>query len=247
MCLISASQDRFFLTVLLPMIFSLLNRGFRQATRGADTGAFHHPLFQRDQPDLCVDMVCQRSRDRKSSQPQAAAQAHSHAHQQQQQRSKGPLKKRSPSGPAAAAPPPPQAQGEQQPPVASTLLTKEALDNMCESQQLQTDCSMDVCTTVYHRVSAVVSVEDSASENNSCGGSSDQERGSCRRSSSLALKKKQQQQSPQPPRMQTTVTADAFVVQLALQQRDEMERMRLAKAMLFNAYMNALQAASSSP
>lgn len=40
-----------------------LNRwGFRQATRGPDTGAFHHPLFRRDQTDLCLDMVCQKSR-----------------------------------------------------------------------------------------------------------------------------------------------------------------------------------------
>jgi len=40
------------------------DRGFRQATRGADTGAFHHPFFRRDQPELCVKMVCQKSRDR---------------------------------------------------------------------------------------------------------------------------------------------------------------------------------------
>lgn len=44
-----------------------LNRwGFRQATRGPDTGAFYHPSFRRDQPDLCVDMVCQKSRKRSS-------------------------------------------------------------------------------------------------------------------------------------------------------------------------------------
>jgi hypothetical protein len=43
------------------------NRGFRQATRGADTGAFHHPHFRRDQPELCLQMVCQKSRDRQAS------------------------------------------------------------------------------------------------------------------------------------------------------------------------------------
>jgi hypothetical protein len=42
-----------------------LNRwGFRQATQGPETGAFHHPLFRRDQPKLCLDMVCQKSRRR---------------------------------------------------------------------------------------------------------------------------------------------------------------------------------------
>lgn len=39
-------------------------RGFRQATRGPDTGAFHHPLFRRDQPELCVQMLCQKSREK---------------------------------------------------------------------------------------------------------------------------------------------------------------------------------------
>lgn len=44
-----------------------LNRwGFRQATRGPETGAFNHPLFRRDQPELCLDLVCQKSRKRPS-------------------------------------------------------------------------------------------------------------------------------------------------------------------------------------
>jgi len=42
-------------------------RGFRQVSRGSDSGAFHHPLFRRDKPDLCKNMACQRSRDRKDS------------------------------------------------------------------------------------------------------------------------------------------------------------------------------------
>jgi hypothetical protein len=96
---------------------------------------------------------------------------------------------------------------------------------MCESQ---TDCD----TRRAHI--SVVSVEDSASDNNSC---------SDRESSSRCSFKKivTQQESPRT----STVTADASVVQLALLQRDEMERMRLAKAMLFNAYMNVLQAPAS--
>jgi len=50
-----------------PSFTRKLNRwGFRQATRGPDTGAFHHPLFRRDKPELCLEMVCQKSRDRQS-------------------------------------------------------------------------------------------------------------------------------------------------------------------------------------
>jgi len=51
-----------------PSFTRKLNRwGFRQATRGPDTGAFHHPLFQRDDPKLCLDMVCQKSRKQSAS------------------------------------------------------------------------------------------------------------------------------------------------------------------------------------
>lgn len=51
-----------------PSFTRKLNRwGFRQVTRGPDTGAFHHPLFRRDEPELCLQLVCQRSRDRRSS------------------------------------------------------------------------------------------------------------------------------------------------------------------------------------
>jgi len=50
-----------------PSFTRKLNRwGFRQISRGTDAGAFHHKLFQRDEPDMCLRMVCQRSRRRKS-------------------------------------------------------------------------------------------------------------------------------------------------------------------------------------
>lgn len=58
-----------------PSFTRKLNRwGFRQATRGPDTGAFHHPLFRRDQVELCRNMVCQKSRKRRNtkSQPKVA-------------------------------------------------------------------------------------------------------------------------------------------------------------------------------
>ncbi|KAG7353979.1 HSF-type DNA-binding protein [Nitzschia inconspicua] len=55
-----------------PSFTRKLNRwGFRQATRGADTGAFHHPCFRRDQPDLCLQMFCQKSRDRQAPSSQS--------------------------------------------------------------------------------------------------------------------------------------------------------------------------------
>jgi len=54
-------------TCKYPSFTRKLNRwGFRQVTRGPDSGAFHHKFFIRDEPDLCLKMVCQRSKRRKS-------------------------------------------------------------------------------------------------------------------------------------------------------------------------------------
>jgi hypothetical protein len=44
-----------------------LNRwGFHQIRKGADTGAFHHPLFKRDDPSLCLQMDCEKVSTSKS-------------------------------------------------------------------------------------------------------------------------------------------------------------------------------------
>jgi len=49
-----------------PSFTRKLNRwGFRQVTRGPDSGAFHHKFFRRDDPTQCRQMICQRSRRRK--------------------------------------------------------------------------------------------------------------------------------------------------------------------------------------
>ena len=49
--------------VKYPSFTRKLNRwGFRQVTRGPDAGAFHHKFFRRDEPEHCLQMICQRSR-----------------------------------------------------------------------------------------------------------------------------------------------------------------------------------------
>jgi len=50
-----------------PSFTRKLNRwGFKQVSRGGDAGAFSHDLFQRDYPELCRSMVCQKSRKAKN-------------------------------------------------------------------------------------------------------------------------------------------------------------------------------------
>merc|ERR1712232_597257 len=52
-----------------PSFTRKLNRwGFRQATKGPDSGAFHHPLFRRDNPELCLQMECKKSKERRAIQ-----------------------------------------------------------------------------------------------------------------------------------------------------------------------------------
>jgi len=88
---------RYSVSTKYPSFTRKLNRwGFRQAIRGSDTGAFHHPFFRRDQPELCANMVCQKSRDRYGLQKQQ---------QYQQQRSLPPKKRAIPNIAAATASP----------------------------------------------------------------------------------------------------------------------------------------------
>jgi hypothetical protein len=62
----SASKSSKSQTCKYPSFTRKLNRwGFRQVTRGPDSGAFHHNFFNREEPDLCLKMVCQRSKRRK--------------------------------------------------------------------------------------------------------------------------------------------------------------------------------------
>lgn len=151
------------------MIWFFENRGFRQATRGPYIGAFHHPLFCRDQPTLCLDMVCQRSRN--SSKQAKAKQA---------------------GGNLKIAP-----------------LTKEFLDSIlpAQSQNLQTDGKV-----------ATVSVSD--------------ETGSRSNVSAVSLNL---------PTIKQGISSDKEFVQRVLKDHEEMERLLIAKVMLYCAYVEALQ------
>jgi hypothetical protein len=63
-------------TCKYPSFTRKLNRwGFRQVTRGPDSGAFHHKYFVREEPRLCDKMVCQRSKRRKGDKLHAANKA----------------------------------------------------------------------------------------------------------------------------------------------------------------------------
>ena len=66
----SASSSKSSTTPKYPSFTRKLNRwGFKQVSRGGDAGAFSHDLFQRDYPELCRSMVCQKSRKAKNKIP----------------------------------------------------------------------------------------------------------------------------------------------------------------------------------
>merc|ERR1712032_55043 len=49
-----------------PSFTRKLNRwGFRQVSGGPESGAFHHDFFRRNNPELCLEMICQKSRKTK--------------------------------------------------------------------------------------------------------------------------------------------------------------------------------------
>lgn len=152
----------------------VLNRGFRQATRGPDTGAFHHPLFRRDKPELCLDMVCQRSRDRKSA-------------------AKNTISKKQKLSSRHLAP--------------LTQDSLKAIDN-------------ESAHTPSRTVATVSVTDDSRSETSSA-------------ESNLSFTSHS--------RIPKGVTNNKEFVQASIHQRDQMERIRVAKAMLYQSFLKAWQ------
>jgi len=175
-----------------PSFTRKLNRwGFRQATRGPDTGAFQHHLFRRDQPELCLQMVCQRT---SASSKQAERKNKKNNNTTATTTSRLPAKKR------------------------RVLLTKESLEAMTGAQQQTKEAD----NTPAKQAVATVS-EDSLS-NASADGSSDHNN------------KSWTVQLPQ-----GVITNAAALTQKALAVRNEEERMRVARAMLYDAYRRAMR------
>jgi len=163
-------------------------RGFRQATRGPDTGAFHHALFRRDQPELCLGMVCQRSRDRRSA--GAADSSSASAKKGIKQGNTLPPKK----GRQTAA--------------KVSALTEDSLEAINQSSQLATP-----------KVATVSVSSDCSSEAGvSCASSNT--------GAQLAS---------------MCVSNNQAFVRSVIQQRNEIERLRVAKTLLYQAYTDALQ------
>lgn len=154
-----------------------LNRwGFRQATRGSDTGAFHHPLFQRDDPYMCVGMVCQRSR---TQTPKSSAN-----------------KKTVKEGSLQVAP-----------------LTKESIEKILPTPQ-----------TTLPTATATVSLDETRSENSH---NSFASVGASVSAPSLKFNR--------------GISNNKEFVEMTIRQRDETERMRVAQALLYRAFIDALQ------
>jgi hypothetical protein len=170
-----------------------VDRGFRQITRGPETGAFHHPLFRRDMPQLCLEMVCQRSR----------------AAPKTDRRSSLPAKKRRVSP-----------------------LTKESLEAMNQQRTSEFNMTPGVLPVEAQAVSVS---EDSHSLRSSFSGASPP--ASDAGSTPIATLEK----SILPAMLLGGgVTNDAKLVQRAISKRNEEERMRVAKVMLYNSFLQAM-------
>jgi hypothetical protein len=152
-------------------------RGFRQATRGPDTGAFHHPLFCRDKPDLLLGMVCQRSRDRKL---EAGTLKVSHTARQNTENSSTP-------------------------PITRC---KEVV----QSSAVATVCSV--------MGSAASVTDDSRSED--------------------SYSEAYSTRNPRCTSGLNFITTDKIIIAMSLKKRDEMEHLRVAKAMLYESFMQAM-------
>lgn len=190
------------------MIF-LVIRGFRQVTRGPETGAFHHELFRRDQPELCLQMFCQRSRNsmnvKKTPKENKAIKSTT--------ASQSPIKKRRVS-----------------------LLTKESLEEMNQEQTNITGVVTNiqsVATIQTHKPNTVS--EDSQSMRSSVSGG---------KSPSIVETSSSSSTSPKSNAssllLNSGIINNPVLVRRAITKRNEEERMRLAKVMLYNSFLQAM-------
>ena len=193
------------------MIIHSIIRGFRQVTRGPETGAFHHELFRRDQPELCLQMFCQRSRNSMNVK-KTPKEGKANSSKLVATTNQSPIKKRRVS-----------------------LLTKESLDEM---NQEQTMSQIGVVTNIQtvapiHKPNTVS--EDSQSMRSSVSG----EKSPSIVDTSLS--------SISPKSLGSglllnngSITNNPVLVQRAITKRNEEERMRLAKVMLYNSFLQAM-------
>jgi hypothetical protein len=179
-------------------------RGFRQVTRGSETGAFHHELFRRDQPELCLQMFCQRSRNSASAK-KAPKESKS---RKSTTPSNSPIKKRRVS-----------------------LLTKESLDVMNQEQTMSTGFVTNIQTVASIHKPNTVS-EDAQSMRSSVSGAKSP---SIETSSAISPSN-----SVSGLLLNSGITNNPVLVQRAITKRNEEERMRLAKVMLYNSFLQAM-------
>lgn len=191
-----------------PSFTRKLNRwGFRQITRGPETGAFHHPLFRRDKPELCLEMFCQRN---SKKEPKKNAEK-TPEKQRTKITSDKKMKKRRVS-----------------------MLTKESLEVMNKEQEqngfsvITTSNLQTVVKDNIKPVAATVS-EDSQSMRSSTSGSGNNNVIETIGSSRSV-----------PSRGGSTIVNNPELVQRAITKRNEEERMRLAKVMLYNSFLQAM-------
>lgn len=179
-----------------------LNRwGFRQATRGDDMGAFHHPLFRRDQPQLCLDMVCQKSRKPKACKPTDVKKADSTS-------SSLPPKKRKMENARTQSP---------SPHLDHRVVSDASLSSQSTSsdEQSLSSASSSSSSPKVLKVPLLASL------------------------TSLPMSLAVAAPAIAAP-VAPIVVSDAELVEAALKAREEMERLSAAKAMLFDAYVKAL-------
>ena len=233
--LYTVTNSLFFFTLLYH------DRGFRQVTRGPDTGAFHHPLFQRDAPHLCLQMVCQRSRDRRSS------------GKQQQSIAVGPAKLNLPTK-------------KQQQTLAPNRVSAVSLDGQSStgmasvgSGSSSSSCSSLTTSHTAQSVSGFLKMAPSASTTANTTGMVG---GPATHAVNMAVANLVRVApatstaaagSGAAPGSATAALVQGYVVsknealiQEALKQSQEQERLRAAKAMLYHAYLQALGATASS-
>ena len=208
-----------FIHLLTSFILSYLyHRGFRQVTKGPDIGSFHHPLFRRDEPNLCLRMNCQSKAQKMQIDPPKRT---------------------------AALPPKKRLKGVSFPSTTASSSTTQSQDDGSSTTSATCSESSKPSPPASSSSPVVTMSDGSLASKTIASVATSLVQGSA--VAAAARQQQAQPNVPRVSLPVAEISLDEDFVAATLRLRDHEERARIAKAMLYESFIKALANTKSNP